>query len=450
MQAHRAFWTGRFDLGNLAQAVWSTAHGRPLEVTGLAGQQFSRLGAHFDPIVVALAPVWWVWPDAESLLVVQALAVATGAIPVFRIAERRLASPWAATGFALAYLLYPATQWLVLDDFHPVAFATPLLLWGFWFLEQDRVVAFAIVAGLACLTKEQVGLTVAAIAIWYGISTHRWRAAIPLAVAGATVSAIAIAVVVPHYAAGDGNPFGSRYASVGGSAGGILRNGVSDPGTLLAAATTARDGSYLTDLLLPLLGLPLLAPLALLTTLPELLLNLLSDTRTQTSVHFHYTAGAIPGLMVATIIGADRLWRLWQRSLAIVPRAIVVSGLAAGILLGPIPLWRHVPLGSDLGAGEHVVTTHARQAARAIALVPGSATVSATNTLGAHLSDRRRILSFPVISDATWIVVDTERPSYRDVAVAPVRFRQALARLRTDRRFVQVANRDGVLVFRRR
>ena len=24
---HRAFWTGRFDVGNLAQAVWSTAHG---------------------------------------------------------------------------------------------------------------------------------------------------------------------------------------------------------------------------------------------------------------------------------------------------------------------------------------------------------------------------------------------------------------------------------------
>ena len=27
---HRAFWTGRFDVGNLVQAVWSTAHGDPL------------------------------------------------------------------------------------------------------------------------------------------------------------------------------------------------------------------------------------------------------------------------------------------------------------------------------------------------------------------------------------------------------------------------------------
>ena len=57
-------------------------HGDVLSVTGLAGHQFSRLGAHFDPIVVAFAPLWWVWPDPSLLLVVQAVAVATGAAPV--------------------------------------------------------------------------------------------------------------------------------------------------------------------------------------------------------------------------------------------------------------------------------------------------------------------------------------------------------------------------------
>src|SRR5262245_37013586 len=124
----RAFWTGRFDVGNLTQAVWSTAHGDFLEVTGLTGRQFSRLGAHFDPIVAAFAPLWWLWPDPSLLLVPQAAAVATGAIPVYLLGRRHLESEWAAAGFGLAYLLHPATQWLVLDDFHPVALATPLLL----------------------------------------------------------------------------------------------------------------------------------------------------------------------------------------------------------------------------------------------------------------------------------------------------------------------------------
>src|ERR671937_98337 len=80
---HEAFWSGRFDLGNLTQAVWSTAHGHVLQMTDLQGEQISRLGAHFDPIVVAFVPLWWLWPSPSLLLTVQAIAIALGAIPVF-------------------------------------------------------------------------------------------------------------------------------------------------------------------------------------------------------------------------------------------------------------------------------------------------------------------------------------------------------------------------------
>src|SRR5438034_2072471 len=79
----RALQTGRCDLGNMVQAVWSTAHGHPLAVTGLRGDEISRLAAHFDPILAAFAPLWLVWPSPDSLLVAQAIAVALGALPVF-------------------------------------------------------------------------------------------------------------------------------------------------------------------------------------------------------------------------------------------------------------------------------------------------------------------------------------------------------------------------------
>ena len=36
---HAAFESFRFDLGNMTQAVWSTAHGRPLEMTDSAGSR---------------------------------------------------------------------------------------------------------------------------------------------------------------------------------------------------------------------------------------------------------------------------------------------------------------------------------------------------------------------------------------------------------------------------
>jgi len=446
---HRAFWTGRFDVGNLVQAVWSTAHGDILSVTGLTGNQISRLGAHFDPIMVGFAPLWWLWPDASLLLVTQAAAVATGAVPVYLLGRRHLRSDWAAAGFALAYLLHPATQWLVLDDFHPVALATPLLLWGFWFLDSDRIVAFAVVAALACLTKEQIGLVVAAMGLWYALRPGRRRAGLAIAGTAALVSVVAVAVVVPHFAPGGGSPFESRYDAVGGSPGGIATTTLTDPGRVVGAVTTDRDLGYLARLIVPLLGLPLLAPLAALTAAPELLLNLLSGTRTQTSIHFHYTAGALPGLFAAAVLGAARLRERFAWATRPEGRAVVVSTFLAGVLLGPLPVWREVPFGSDLATREHVVGHHARVAARALETIPPDAPVSATNTLGAHLSERRRVFSFPVLREATWVAVDRQRPSYRDRVDAPVPFSRAFAALEASGRFRVVFDEDGIVVLRR-
>ena len=265
---HRAFWSGRFDLGNSVQAVWSTAHGDVLSVTALTGAQISRLGAHFEPALVVFAPLWWLWPDASLLLVCQAVAVATGAVPVYFLGRKHLASDWAAAGFALAYLLHPATQWLALDDFHVVALATPLLLWGFWFLDEDRLLPFAVVALAACLTKEEIGLVVAAMGLWYALRPGRRRAGALIASAGLLVTVIAFAIVIPHYSISGSSRFEGRYSAVGGSPTGILETAVTDPGTILSAVTQSRDVAYLADLLLPLLALPLLAPLAALTAAP--------------------------------------------------------------------------------------------------------------------------------------------------------------------------------------
>jgi uncharacterized membrane protein len=444
----RAFATGRFDLGNMTQAVWSTRHGRFLEVTDLSGRQISRLGAHFDPILAVFAPFWVVWPDPSLLLVVQAAAVALGAPAVFLLARRRLDSERAGLAFALAYLLYPPVQWLVVTEFHPVALATPLLLWAFWFLEDDRLVAFAVVAGAACLTKEHVGLVVASLGLWHWLSHHRRREGVVIACVGTLVAILAIAVVVPHYAPGGGSPFASRYDAVGGSPAGIARTAVTHPGRVARAAAERRDGRYVSQLAWPLALLPLLSP-ASLTAVPELAANVLSETRTQTSIHFHYTAGAIPGLVVGAILGAAWLVRRRAGLLPWLSLGVVAVGVVANIRLAPIPLWQHVPGGESLGADEWRLSAHDRVLARAVEVIPDRAAVSATNALGGHLSERRRILSFPRTAGAGWIAADRRQASYLDRISAPVPFAAALRRIRADPRWRLVFSEDGVVVLRR-
>jgi uncharacterized membrane protein len=441
---HRAFATGRFDLGNMVQAVWWTAHGHPLRMTNLHGEQISRLAAHVDPLLAVFGPLWWIWPSPDLLLVVQAVAIGAGAFPVYWLARKHLASPRAGLGFALAYLLYPATGWLSLNEFHPVALATPLLLYAFWFLDNDRLLAFALCAIPAAASKEEIGLVIAGFGIWYAFAHKRVAAGLTVAVLGFAWSAIAIGVVLPHFHTAGESDFYGRYSEVGGSAAGVVKTTFTDPGRIAHAAFSRRDLHYLVTLVVPLAGLSLLAPLVLIAALPELAVNLLSATPTQTSIHFHYTAGLIPPLVVAAVLGAKRLSR-WTFAVAAVA---VVAALVGNYWLGPIPGWRHVPGGSTFQATAARVTEHDRIAARALRLIPKSAVVSATNTLGAHLSARRRVLSFPYVQDATWIAADETQPGYAD-RYAPLPTALALVGLRRNPDWRLVFEQDGVLVFNR-
>jgi uncharacterized membrane protein len=440
----KAFFTGRFDMGNMVQAVWTTAHGHPLRMTDLHGDQISRLAAHVDPILLVFAPLWWIWPSPYLLLVVQALTIGLGALPVYWLARKHLHSARAGLGFVCAYLLYPATGWLALNEFHPVALATPLLLFAFWFLDEDRIVPFALCAVAASLCKEEIALVVAGFGIWYALARRRWWTGGAVAALGLAWGIVAIAVVIPHFNDGQSSDFYGRYSEVGGSPGGIVKTAFTHPLRILEAAFSGRDLHYLWQLAFPLAFLFVLAPLVLVAALPELAINLLSATTTQTSIHFHYTAGLIAPLVVAAVLGAARL-RRWAFPIAAL---VAVAALVGNYHLGPIPGWRHVPGGQAFQSTSARVTEHDAVAERALRLIPDNAVVSATNTLGAHLSARRRFLSFPFLQDATWIAADETQPGYAD-RYAPLPTVLQLVWLRRNPEWRLVFEEDGILVFRR-
>jgi uncharacterized membrane protein len=183
----------------------------------------------------------------------------------------------------------------------------------------------------------------------------------------------------------------------------------------------------------------------LVAALPELAINVLSAVPTQTSIHFHYTAGLIAPLFAAAIFGAKRVAH--RRELVLAFAAVIVA-FVANYKLGPIPLWRNVPGGERFQAQAADITTHDRVADRAVALIPSRAVVSTTNSIGAHLSARPRVLSFPFVQDAQWIVADETQPGYAD-RFAPLATAEQLVWLRRNPEWKLVFEDDGVLVFRR-
>ena len=404
---HRAFASGRFDLGNMAQAVWSTAQGDVLSVTDVHGEQISRLGAHFDPILAALAPLWWLWPSPELLLVVQAFALAVGALPVHWLARKHLGDGFHAA--ALAFVPRLRARAMARAQRLPPRCprdAAPAV----------RLVAPRRGAALGLRAPGRCGDGDEGARRPRGRSDGRLvrgpapaeREGLAIAVVAGAVALAAVSLVVPHFAVEGSSAFAGRYDS---------------------PSLDGRDLRYLSELLFPLLFLPLAAPLAALAAVPELGLNLASSTVTQTSIKSHYAAVAVPALLAATVFGTARLGsRLAYPALA--------ASAAGMLVLGP------------LGRVELRADAHDAAARRALELVPAGAPVSATNGLGAHLSARKRIFSFPVLREATWVVVDERHLTFLD-SLKPGRARPALRALRRDPRWRLVFAEDGVLVFRR-
>jgi uncharacterized membrane protein len=436
---HEAYVTGRYDLGNMAQAVWNTAHGHPLELTFQNGEQTIRLAAHADIFLVFLAPFALVFPVAIVLLVVQTAALALGALPVFWLARKHVRSDLGAVCLVLAYLLYPWVAWAAMGDFHSVTVAVCLLLFAIWALDEDRLWLFSAFAFVAVTTHELVGVHIAALGIWYAVARGRRRAGIVIAAAGTAWTALFVGLVIPLAADGE-NVFYGRFESVGGSPSGVVRMLLDDPGRVLGTVTNGDDYVYLILLLVPLGLLSVYAPGLLFVAAPQLSVNLLSDWYASTSPKYHYTSVIVPFVVGATILGVARFSPGRARGAVLA----LIASVAFFVAVGPRP-------GPFLDAIDARAGESLRQAAD---LIPSDAAVSASEGLGGRLSERRVIYSFPMIRDADWVIVDRRDPWLPDLpnlrrGWRPEEYASAVRRLERDPRFRQVFNRDGVLVYRR-
>ncbi len=446
--AYSEFRVGRFDLGNMVQAVWSTAHGRPLEVTsGATGEQLLRLGSHVDPFLALLAPLWVLWPSPLVLALAQIAVVALGALPVFWLARLRTSSERTAGLLALAYLAYPWVATSAAAAIHPVTFAITFFLLCIWFLETDRLVPFLVFAVLALSTGELIGLPVAALGVWFALAKGKRRVGAWIAFLGVAWTMVALYIIVPAASNRD-SLFYSFYDEIGGSPQGIIRTFVTDPSAIVGALTETADLLYLVWLGLPLLGLFLVAPGLAAVAIPQLLVNGLSDFRSMTDPRYHNVAAIIPFLIAATVLGIARLGESRRQFAA---AAVLVCSASMSLFLAP---WVRIAGGTPLGGRDTVSASRVDALHNALATVPDHAPVTATNVAGAYLSARRYVYSVPMLGRAQWAVIDLDDTwvVYKRSPILtnrPEIVAAFIARLRRSADWRQVSDEAGVIVFRR-
>jgi uncharacterized membrane protein len=332
---YETFKATAFDLGNMDQVLWNTIHGRPFQFTNQAIDWYgppTRLAVHFEPIILPLSLLYAFHADPRILLVFQTLALAAGALPVFLL-TRKLIPAWPLLGtlMATAYLMSPALLGLNIFDFHPVALATPLLLYALLALEYRRLVWFVILCILAASTKEDVPLAIALLGVLVMWKYRLPRLGLALLIGGALWSLLAFEVIIPHFYSGlQANNFWYRYEELGSSPGQAIINLFVRPWLFFGLFFTMDRVYYLFGLLRSTGFLSVLAPEWLLPTLPSLAVNLLSTDPLLYSGVYQYNATIIPFIMIAAIYGTRRLlsqWQVWrgEESLPPVPDLFDVS-----------------------------------------------------------------------------------------------------------------------------
>ena len=449
VQKYRRYGDARFDLGNMVQAVDNTAHGRFLEITDANGRQTSRLGSHVDPILAAFALPWLLWPSPAVLLIGQAIIVCLAAWPAYRLGLRLLGDSRAALAGALALLLYPPLDYAVLNEFHPVTLAIPLLLFAFLYLDEDRLLVAAPFLVLAALCKEEVPLVIACMGLYFALRKRSWRPLLVTLAAGAYFL-FAVAVVLPHFRAG-GSPFVDRYSAYGSSMGQIARTMLLHPVTTVRGLATRLNARYFWQLLWPFGLTPLASPLTTLIALPEYVLNGLSKVPYQHHATNHYVAAEVPFLFAGALLGIARIARWMERrrralpfpparTVAVLAGLLLCVSLAGNYVLGPLPFG--LP-GAKASPSRFAMTAHAAVIDRAIRLVPANAVVSVENGVGSHLSARRVVYLFPYVDDAQYVVIDLAR--YRPGS----RVRATALAFSRNRDYSLLFSDDGVTVYRR-
>jgi len=464
---HNGFMTHAFDLGIHDQAIYNILHGGTMRTTLYGPYAIDYIGDHFSPILYLVAPIYALYQDARTLLVLQSFFLAAAAIPIYLLTLNKTRSALLGVTLAAGYLLYPALHGVNLRDFHQIALVCVLLLTALYFLEIERDIPFLIVLGLALIVKEEVALTVAAIGAYIFLAKRRYRLGAALALIGLAYFAVVTGWLMPHLG---GKPqidtrFGSIIAPGTQGAAGVAWTLFTNPiYTIMSILGNQQKLIFLFQMFLPVLFLPLLAPaLAWIPALPALGVLLLTSAYTQYNITYHYAAHLIPFIFFLAIMGAARFLDMPRGATAeskdassapvrARPRPRTVA-LAASLLVASLAMsYQFGHIVSKQGLDFPRPDPHAAVVQSFMRQMPRDAVVSTMSDIATHLTARRTIYLFPDVADAEYLLLDTDpRANYwphEGLKARERSIRDMLPQIQSGQ-FGLIRSEDGVMLFKR-
>ncbi|MFZ1864993.1 MAG: DUF2079 domain-containing protein [Polyangiales bacterium] len=419
---HHALQTRLLDLGIYDNIFYHSSHGNFL------GSNFiptnNHANAHFDAILVLLSPLYYIYPRAELILVLQAVWCGAGVIPAYLLGRHHLGSRWAGMTMAVAWALYPALHGANLYEFHSLTLLAMPMMWMLYLLTAGKLRAFFILLPFVLLIREDAPLLIACVA-FAGILTRDPRLVragwITIGVAGLYFISIKTLIM------GSADPLGGEYGFAWYytdmiphhlGLGDLVISLLTNPTFAVDLALREAKLVYLLELLVPLAFLPIFAKHWRFATAFGLFYILLATREPVFSIHFQYSVMLFPVLIALTPIGlrclrdgdlAKRMGLAKPQLVTILLASVLVSSLLMSWKFGGAVTntsfrggWARIPHTLTPAQEERYVKFR-----KLVEQVPPDASVTVTNTIGPHMSNRAEVWNYADKKQSEYLMIDT-------------------------------------------
>ncbi len=452
---HYCFRTYALDLGLYTNALYDYAHFRFNDSTVFKPYPENLLADHFDLFLVLISPLYYLFGQ-YTLLIIQLLFIHIGAAGVYACALRQLKEKRLGNMVTAVFLSFYGVFSAVSYDFHSNVIAAMLLPWFFYYFIQQSWWKSFLLLSVMLITKENVALWTGFICLGLSIRFLHETTTRKIALFFAALSFIYFMLVVQWlmprlsvsgvYAHRDYHYFGAGFGE-------IFINLLRDPPEAFKTLFVNHLGDprydyYKTEthvfILLSGGFFLLLRPQYLLMLVPVYLQKMYHDNPTMWTAGRQYNIEFIPIITMAAI-------EVLKECKTAKRKYILSSVFLALTLATTIRLCDKTICYVDHNSiriyqeGHYESYYKVPKLQQLMNSIPPHAVVSAQSMFVPHLACRDKIYQFPLIMDASYVLVSIRKNFY---PLEREEFLKKLNELQSDPEWELISEDEAVFLFR--
>lgn len=454
---HYLFRTYALDLGLYTNALYKYAHFRLADTRMIYNFTEPLLGDHFDLYLIIFSPFVYIL-KSYTLPVIQITAILAGGLGIYKYFEMtgkryEFVSIAASLYFFVFFGVYSAISF----DYHSNVVAAMLIPWFLILLKQEKYLPAALLLLLILVAKENMALWMIFVCSGVMIESRKNKKAVIILSAFAFFSLLfflaVIYFIIPALTeSGRYNLF--SYSIIGHSPADALKNLFLHPmkyiGNFFTNHTANPAGDYVKTemhILILISGLYLLftRPAYLIMLIPIYLQKAYHDNPQVWGIFGQYSIEFAPVMAIGIFSFINDLKKkktaLWISALVI-----------AGAVLATFRTMDHTVMYTQKSKIRFYQASHYARGYdvnvvyRELEKIPPDAAVSAQSPFVPHLALRDKIYQFPIVNDATYIILSENEETYplkKDV------FAEEVNTIKASGTWAVVYSGEGLLVFRR-